>query len=233
VTIDGHTYPLSVDDRQEYVVINAIPCVSPKNSGLRLLVHKNRPAWQAGYLNLIGGKVEQSDESIEAAAIRELREETGLTPVWIVPPFCVGMLVCPDAIIYCYNVWVNEYAPLTPQEGETEKVAWFNWQDVLHDSRLMPNLRVVLPLMQNGVSGWMLNVTTNSLGQEYHEVNLSLPSSSHPNHSEATAVTDVIAGKDLIERVKHEKPVSRTWFGNLRLRLWLWWRELREDAKAS
>jgi 8-oxo-dGTP diphosphatase len=42
-----------------------------------LLIRKNRPAWQAGKLNGIGGKIEASETPHEAAR-REFREETGL-----------------------------------------------------------------------------------------------------------------------------------------------------------
>jgi 8-oxo-dGTP diphosphatase len=42
-----------------------------------LLVRKNRPAWQRGKLNGIGGKLE-SGESYDAAMIREFKEETGI-----------------------------------------------------------------------------------------------------------------------------------------------------------
>ena len=41
------------------------------------LVRKNRPDWQAGRLNAIGGKVEPGETSHQAMR-REFREETGL-----------------------------------------------------------------------------------------------------------------------------------------------------------
>jgi len=42
-----------------------------------LLIRKNRPAWQAGKLNGVGGKIEPG-ETPHAAARREFLEETGL-----------------------------------------------------------------------------------------------------------------------------------------------------------
>ena len=45
------------------------------------LIQKKRPAWQAGKLNGIGGKVENNEDSTSAMR-REFREETGVdTPV--------------------------------------------------------------------------------------------------------------------------------------------------------
>jgi 8-oxo-dGTP pyrophosphatase MutT (NUDIX family) len=41
------------------------------------LIQKEKPEWQKGYLNGIGGKVEPG-ESFKEAALRELKEEAGL-----------------------------------------------------------------------------------------------------------------------------------------------------------
>lgn len=41
------------------------------------LIQKRRPAWQAGRLNGVGGKVESTEHSA-AAMVREFREETGV-----------------------------------------------------------------------------------------------------------------------------------------------------------
>ena len=43
-----------------------------------LLIRKNRPRWQAGLLNGIGGKVEPGEDFLPAM-VREFKEETGLT----------------------------------------------------------------------------------------------------------------------------------------------------------
>lgn len=43
-----------------------------------LLILKNRPDWQAGKLNGVGGKVEDYDLGPYAAMIREFYEETGI-----------------------------------------------------------------------------------------------------------------------------------------------------------
>lgn len=42
-----------------------------------LLINKNRPKWQEGLFNGIGGKVEGNESPLEAM-IRETKEETGL-----------------------------------------------------------------------------------------------------------------------------------------------------------
>lgn len=42
------------------------------------LILKNKPKWQAGLLNGIGGKIELEDEHPHEAMIREFEEETGV-----------------------------------------------------------------------------------------------------------------------------------------------------------
>ncbi len=42
------------------------------------LIRKNKPAWQAGLLNGIGGKIEDSDVSAAKAMVREFSEEAGM-----------------------------------------------------------------------------------------------------------------------------------------------------------
>ena len=42
-----------------------------------ILIRKNRPEWQAGKLNGVGGKID-GDESIQQAITREFREEAGV-----------------------------------------------------------------------------------------------------------------------------------------------------------
>lgn len=46
--------------------------------GRVLMIRKNRPAWQAGKLNGVGGKIEHKEWPHEAM-VREFWEETGLT----------------------------------------------------------------------------------------------------------------------------------------------------------
>lgn len=47
------------------------------NETFVLLIRKNRPEWQAGWYNGIGGKVEKNETALDAM-IREFREETSL-----------------------------------------------------------------------------------------------------------------------------------------------------------
>lgn len=67
------------------------------------LLEKNRPAWQAGKLNGIGGHIEDGETAREAM-VREFREEAGIEiKSWEL--FLV--MYCPDAEIYFYRAFVD------------------------------------------------------------------------------------------------------------------------------
>ncbi len=58
---------------QKYVV----GFVFNKDLSSVLLMHKNRPAWQNGLINGLGGKVEENEDSFTTVS-REIKEESGL-----------------------------------------------------------------------------------------------------------------------------------------------------------
>ena len=165
---------------KEYVVIHArridenacVECVSNRPWDDVLLVHKNRPAWQAGRLNLVGGKVEEGEDAI-AAAVRELKEEAGLDPLKNQPIIHCGTIIGNQSLVYCVRIDVSPYIDLQPREGETEKVEWFTFKNAWSDSRLIPNLKIIVPLMNLGVTGW--KIIDQSSSSDLHEVIVQLP----------------------------------------------------------
>jgi 8-oxo-dGTP pyrophosphatase MutT (NUDIX family) len=153
-------YERPVSEKKKYVVIHAYDLLHPDRV---LLVEKDRPAWQKGCLNLLGGKVEQGEEAIDTT-IRELKEESGLKVRSLrrgrklaEEVDLMGAIVSEKSIVYCMSLPVDSEKPLKPRKGETEVVAWYNWSQVKGDFRLMPNLRCIVPLMRQGVSGWFLS----------------------------------------------------------------------------
>jgi 8-oxo-dGTP diphosphatase len=73
-----------------------------KNMESVVLIRKNKPAWQAGLLNGIGGSVEIYETGAEAMA-REFKEETGVQTSngdW--SPFCE--MSGADFIVYCFRL---------------------------------------------------------------------------------------------------------------------------------
>ncbi len=105
-----------------------------------LLIEKQSPAWQRGFLNAVGGKVEPGEEPLEAMT-REFREETGVNT---------------ESSAWCHFV--------TIQTGTARVDFFFTHSSLLYEARtvetekviccrvaklpanILPNLRWLIPL---------------------------------------------------------------------------------------
>lgn len=144
---------------REYVIVYAW---SVDSDHRRIpMVLKNKPDYLKGKLNLPGGKIESGETPIEAA-IRELKEETGLEDLGVTDGMCpldsevMGVIYFKDCVIHCVRVPITYRQELKQRSEETEPVDWYEIFDLMQDSRLISNLRVVIPLMQCGVKGWSI-----------------------------------------------------------------------------
>jgi NTP pyrophosphohydrolases including oxidative damage repair enzymes len=81
-----------------------------------VLIRKNRPEWQAGKLNGVGGKIE-AGESPEQAMAREFEEETGYHTVssdWMFRGHCVGS----DFTIDVFTMVLPQYSIVSTTTDE-------------------------------------------------------------------------------------------------------------------
>jgi 8-oxo-dGTP diphosphatase len=116
------------------------------------LIRKNRPAWQAGKLNGIGGKVEDGEMPREAMS-REFEEETGVwtsLDEWTIR----GRLESPESRVLILKAESDKVFEV--QSPTDEKVnLWIMDGGVPHDS--VPNLKVIVPaLLLDDIEGIFL-----------------------------------------------------------------------------
>lgn len=91
-----------------------------ENLDLVWLIKKIRPAWQAGYLNGIGGKFEDGEDSFDCAT-REVKEESNLDVFrndWIP----VGEYVGIDYIVYINTILMIDEVFIGAQQLTDESI---------------------------------------------------------------------------------------------------------------
>jgi 8-oxo-dGTP diphosphatase len=89
-----------------------------------LLVRKNRPQWQAGKLNGIGGKIEEGESSLECV-VREIEEETALkinSPDWTLVGNMEGDDWGVDYYTAVYDGTLSDAKTTTDEEVEWHEV---------------------------------------------------------------------------------------------------------------
>lgn len=128
-----------------------------------LLVQKNRPSWQAGLFNLPGGKIEPHEAPIMAAA-RELHEETDLLAFYLKE---VGWVDGDGYQIYVFAA--VSHHPEHAFSKTDELICWMNYRDALLSPQLIPNLRIMIPLLMAGVDSWVMRpVTSRPLAEDWN-----------------------------------------------------------------
>lgn len=121
------------------------------------MCYRLKDDWQKGHFNLVGGKI-NTGESVIDAALRELHEEAGLTSAI---PGCekvMGKITGSWGTVHCVKITVPFVDP-EPESGEEKSqcVAWATWREMANSPLLIPNLRVILPLMSLGVTDWVVH----------------------------------------------------------------------------
>lgn len=110
------------------------------------LIRKNKPEWQAGKLNGIGGSVE-IDENSEQAQVREFIEEAGVATGWqYFATKEVHRLNGKEVEPYTVDCYVA-IGDLTLVKAMTaEKIEIHEVSDLQYRSDLIPSLRWLIPL---------------------------------------------------------------------------------------
>lgn len=112
---------------------------SPSGSSV-VLIQKNRPDWQKGKLNGVGGKIEQGETPAEAMR-REFYEETGIafnTYSWTL----FATLNGPNAVVYVFRAWSDLIGNAF---SKTDEEVGKYFADSLPNN-ILPNLKFLIPL---------------------------------------------------------------------------------------
>lgn len=120
-------------------------------SGNVALVRKNKPEWQKGKLNGIGGKIETGEGPYDAM-VREFREETGVTQeIWTL--FCI--LTGKNFEVYFFSTIGAAHLCKTMEEEEIVVVPL----EHVAIGNCIPNLTWLIPMAQT--AGYDLGLPFN------------------------------------------------------------------------
>jgi len=131
--------------------------VFTENDDKILLLSKERPAWQKGLLNGIGGHVEEG-ETFPDAMIREGREEANLYVDWTL----IAHIGSSEWSMGCFRA-TDSYAVFNapPVNDVGEHLGSFAVRDILLGNLVtIPNLRWLVPMaLQQHEAYWPFNLT--------------------------------------------------------------------------
>jgi len=137
-----------------------------------LLIRKSSPDWQKGKLNLVGGKIEPG-ETVEQAAKRELEEETVLVGFNFKVRGAVTGKKCHDPkydqdgwIVWFLTCDIDVDVLEIDQSHREEPVQWYWIDEALDILPLIPNLKLIIPLLDINAPDWKLTETPSGLVYE-------------------------------------------------------------------
>lgn len=123
-------------------------------AGSVVLIQKNRPQWQAGLLNGVGGHIE-GDELPATAMRREFLEEAGVDIIedrWRQFAFLRGEGV----EVWCFTC----VRTANLKQMTDERVAWYN-EAVCFDGTCLPSLSWLIPMARDLSNPRLLAVVDN------------------------------------------------------------------------
>lgn len=106
-----------------------------------LLIHKNKPEWQKGKLNGLGGKLEANETAV-ACMVRETKEESDLFTVekdWVYVGNLTSEIFFTEVFACIYSGDKNDAKSM-----EEQKIAWFSSKDL--PTNVITNLTWLIPL---------------------------------------------------------------------------------------
>lgn len=130
------------------------------NKGRVVLVRKEKPAWQRGFLNGVGGKIEPG-ETAEEAIVREFEEEAGL----LITDWENTIVLTGDG----YQVtFFRSFGDVESVRTVTDE------QIIVHEIRnlfvlaVIPNLRWLIPMQLDNTLLWPVHLHDLAVSEDAH-----------------------------------------------------------------
>lgn len=108
-----------------------------------LLVRKEKPDWQRGLWNAVGGKLERG-ELVKNAMAREFVEETGITQKLNWDRFCIEE--GHTYIVHFFRSFLDTIPEVPPENDAGELLAWHDLAGIRSRSDLVGNLHWLIPM---------------------------------------------------------------------------------------
>lgn len=126
-----------------------------------ILIEKQKPSWQKGKLNGVGGKIELYDKKPVYAMIREFEEETGLKTNILHWHLKFATMIFKEDItggsakVYCFRMFSDDIFKC--KTTEEEKITCFEVNNL--PDNIIKNLKVLIPMViDEDFEGCVLNV---------------------------------------------------------------------------
>lgn len=113
---------LGDEEFSKYAVL--LPLIQKEND-IHILfeVRSHKLRRQPGEICFPGGRIDKQDQSVQAAAIRETREELGISNDQISNVSALDYLVSPfGMIVYPHMAFINHHESIVPNHAEVEEV---------------------------------------------------------------------------------------------------------------
>ena len=115
-----------------------------------VLVVKDRPEWQKGKINGVGGKVEDCDNYPSEAMSREFYEETGVA-IDCFESFgsmeFLNDVLGGKAIVYLFRAFTDKI--YSCKTKESEEIVILSVEQALKSKNIIPNLQYLIPMLRD------------------------------------------------------------------------------------
>lgn len=107
-----------------------------------VLIKKNKPDWQKGLLNGVGGKVQEGEDPY-VAMVREFEEEAGVT----IPDWEFFAFMGNDSFsVHCYKAFSDKFREAKTMEEEQIQIHSTLAITAVGYKDMIPNLRWLIPM---------------------------------------------------------------------------------------